>query len=386
MRERQFEHLPVKETVFILTEKCNLNCVYCYEKHKNKSNRTLSADFIKDKIRDQMLADNDRQELWIDFFGGEPLLEFDTIREVVDWFVATPWPPPAKAYRFMVDTNGTLLDDRMKQWFTDQHEHVILGLSLDGTKDAHDRNRCNSYDTVARHFDFFRQNWPEQPVKMTIGPDTIDQTYDGVLHIHSLGLQADFDVVFEDVWGDADSERQAVHVWAEQLDKLVTFYSTHPELRRPMVLNRNLEPLFAKPSLQKRTFCGAGKYITSFTCDGTEYPCFRFAPIAVREPLTDVFSAPDLENKECACCPFERVCTTCEGHNYTVTGSCFKRTNYHCMFFKLSLLASAKLMLLDHPDDLLKPPEGQSKEEQLQRMRRLLAIRIVNDLCGSIVN
>jgi len=188
------------------------------------------------------------------------------------------------------------------------------------------------------------------------------------------------------VWGDADSERRAARVWAEQLDKLVSFYAMHPELPRPTALSRDLELLFAKPTPKKRTFCGAGKYITSFTPDGTEYPCFRFSPIVVREPLADVFSAPDVENEQCAQCAFERICTSCEGHNYAATGSCFNRTNYHCLFFKLSLLATAKLTLLDHPDYLGQAPEGQSKEEQLRRMRKLLAIRVVNDLCGSIVD
>lgn len=329
-----------------------------------------------------MLADDGCKELWIDFFGGEPLLEFNTIREVVEWFVSTSWPPAAKAYRFLVTTNGTLLDDRMKGWFSAHRKHLTLGLSFDGTKDAQDRNRSNSYDSVAQHIGFFRDNWPDQPVKMTIGPETIEQTLEGVLHIHSLGLQADFDVIFEDVWGDASSKLRAVRVWTEQLDKLVLFYFEHPELQRPMVLSRNLEYLFTPKSSKPRTFCGAGKFVTSFTADGLEYPGFRFAPIATQKPLFDVFSAPELENEQCSQCPFEKICTTCEGHNYSVTGSCFKRTSFHCEFFKASLMACAKLLLLDHPDDLRQSPESQSKEEQLQRMRRLLAVRVINELCA----
>ncbi len=384
MPKREYDDLNVREIIFVLTERCNLNCVYCYEKNKNLSDKTLSAGFIKDKIEFYMLADDGHDELWIDFFGGEPLLEFDTIREVVDWFVATSWPS-GKSYRFLVETNGTLLDDRMKKWFTANRDRVTLGLSLDGTKDAHDRNRSNSYDSVARHLDFFHDNWPLQPVKMTVGPESIDQMYDGVLHIHSLGLQADFDVIFEDVWGDTASKRRAVRVWAEQLDKLADFYFSHPELRRPMVLNRNLDLLFSRTLPEKRTFCGAGKHITSFTPDGLEYPCFRFAPIAVQNPTRDVFFGSGPVNEECARCPFEKICTTCEGHNYVVTGSSFKRTDYHCQFFKISLLACARLMMLDNPNDLATPSGDEPKEELLQRMRRLLAIKVVNELCSPVV-
>lgn len=379
---REYEQLHVRELIFLLTEKCNLNCVYCYEKRKNCGGVSLPAAFVKDKIREQMVATNGCKDLWIDFFGGEPLIEFDTIREVVDWFLATRWTPPAKKFRFLVETNGTLLDDRMKEWFADRREHVIVGLSLDGTKAAHDRNRSNSYDLIAPHFEFIRRNWPEQPVKMTIGPETLDQMYAGVLHIHSLGLQAEFDVIFEDVWGDGEGERRAVKAWAQQLDKLVDFYSAHPKLRRPDVLSRKLEYLFAPPPA-KRTFCGAGKYMTSFTADGREWPCFRFAPIVVDQPLTDVFAAMDGENAECRSCPFEKICTTCEGHNYAVTGSCFNRTSFHCRFFKVSLLASARMRLLDRPCG--QPPENQTKEERLEEMRSLLAIRVINDVCSPLL-
>jgi sulfatase maturation enzyme AslB (radical SAM superfamily) len=370
--------------VFIVTENCNLNCVYCYEKHKNGN--TLSADFIKQKIRAEMLAENGYEELSVIFFGGEPLLEYDTIREVVDWFLSIDWPVRAKTVRFQVATNGTLLNRSIKQWFATHRNRVTLCLSMDGTKTAQDRNRCNSYDSVIRHMDFFRENWPQQPLKMTIGPESLDLVYEGVVHIHNLGLMVEPDIVFEEVWGDPDSQRMAVRVWAEQLDKLVQFYFANPQFQPPDVLRRKLLRLFGVTPDPKRTFCGAGKHTTTFAADGREFPCFRFAPVSIDRPLDDVFGGPDIENDQCATCAFEKICPTCEGHNYLVTGSSFKRTTYHCRFFQVSLLASAKLMFLEHSEDLTHPPESQSEEEQLQRMRRLLAIRVVNDLCAPVVD
>jgi sulfatase maturation enzyme AslB (radical SAM superfamily) len=378
---REFNQLPMREMIFLLTEKCNLRCVYCYEEHKNKGSRALSPAFIKDKIHAAMVADDGCGELWFDFFGGEPLLEFETIREVVDWFLATNWPRPAKSFRFLVTTNATLLTVEMKRWFTLVRDHVTLGLSMDGTKAAQDRNRSNSYDAVIQHVEFFRRNWPLQPVKMTVGPDSIDQVYEGVLHLHSFGLQAEPDVVFEDVWGTEEEELKAAGIWAEQLDGLVRFYHAHPELRRPLLLSRRLTNLFNAPSAVKKTFCGAGRQTTSFMPDGAEYPCFRFGPIAVDEPLKDIFAAPDIENTRCAACPYEKICPTCEGHNYFASGSCFQRTDYHCRFFKASLVATAKLMLLDHPGDLGPVAHDEPKEARRERMRRLLAIRLVSDDC-----
>ena len=219
--------LPIRQVAFVLTERCNLRCVYCYERFKNKRRRHMSADAIKRRIGAELTADNGFDYVWFIFFGGEPLLRYETIRDVVEWSRATAWPAPAKEFQFMVETNSTLLNAHMKQWFAEHRDHVILSVSLDGTKDAHDRNRSNSYDKVAPHADFLCQNWPDQPVKMTVGPETIEETYEGVLNIRDLGLNAEFDVLFEDVWGDEDSERRFVRIWAEQLDRLVEF------LRRP---------------------------------------------------------------------------------------------------------------------------------------------------------
>lgn len=379
----EFEEGTGREIVFVLTEACNLNCVYCYE--TNKSSQALSAEFIKEKIREEMLAPDPCKLHSIGFFGGEPLLRFNVIREVVDWFFETSWPRPVEKFLFRVSTNATLLNDDMKRWFASRNQNITLGLSMDGTKEAQDRNRCGSYDAVIKHIDFIRENWPAQPVKMTISPRTIDQTYDGIVHIHSLGLPVEPDVVFEDVWGDEESEKRAVRSWARQLDRLVEYYFAHPELHRPNLLNRAFHRLFTDANGPKRTFCGAGKYLVAYASDGTKYPCFRFAPLCAPQPLYDILATPDVENEKCASCAFDRICPSCAGLNYRVTGSSFHRTSYHCRFFMVSLLASAKLLRLDHPEDLSPSIREQSQEEKLMRMRRLLIMRTVDDLCAPVL-
>lgn len=65
------------------------------------------------------------------------------------------------------------------------------------------------------------------------------------------------------------------------------------------------------------------------------------------------------------------------------SGSCFNRTSFHCKFFKVSLLASARLRLLDRPCE--QAPENETREKRLERMRSLLAIRVINDICSPVV-
>jgi len=380
---RKFKESNIRELVFVLTERCNLACIYCYETHKG--NNVLSSDCIKEKIVEAMLKDDGYEILSVVFFGGEPLMEFDTIREVVEWFHEMKWPIPSKKCYFQVSTNGTLLNFNMKHWFSTYRDEITLSLSMDGTKSAHDRNRSNSYDKVIQHIEFFRDNWPNQPVKMTVSAESLSELYDGVVHIHSLGLSVEPDIVFENIWGDYTTKREAVCEWINQLDLLVNFYSENPQLRRPRLLKRNLLELF-NDDPESYTFCGAGKHTMTITANGNEYPCFRFAPVAVNLPLSDLSALEGVENALCSTCPFEHICQSCEGHNYLESGFPFYRTTYHCEFFKISLLASAKLMLFDHPEDLLEAPEHQSVEQMLRRTARLLAIRMVDEFCTPVVD
>ncbi len=384
-REDVSTHLPIRQVAFVVTERCNLRCTYCYEAFKNKRRRPFPPGEIKRRIESELLADNGFEYIWFIFFGGEPLLRFDTIRDVVEWTQARHWP--GKRYRFMIETNATLLDDAKKRWLAERKDDVILSVSLDGSKAAHDRNRSNSYDKVIRHAPFLRETWPTQPVKMTIGPETIADAYEGVVSVAEHGLNAEFDVLFENVWGDRESERRFVRIWADQLAHLVEFYAARPDLPRPSVLSRKLHHLYNVPLSFRRTTCGAGHEVTCFSPDGQEYPCFRFSPLVVSNPIQNLDSAPVRRNLRCASCPFEKICTSCEGHNYEANGSIYERTDFHCNFFKISMLASAEMSLRDRPiENPGSALEGLPVSARVDEMRRLLAIRLVNDECGPVLD
>jgi sulfatase maturation enzyme AslB (radical SAM superfamily) len=383
---RQYDDSKMRALQFLITEDCNLDCVYCYE--KSKSRDVLSTQFIMDKIYQEMLADNEYEELTIDFFGGEPLLEFDTIRDVVEWFHRMEWPSGKKAYRFTVTTNGTLLDEEKKKWFSRFSKVVTLCLSMDGTRDAHNKNRSNSYDAVIRNIDFYIKHWPLQPVKMTVSQQTINQMYDGIVHIHELGLPVTPDIILDNVWKSGEEKTKALQAYAQQLNKLLYYYYRNPLLPRMGMMDRNILALYeAGDNVRKRTtYCGAGKHLTCWTANGEEYPCMRFSPLCTQKPIHDLESLRDGINEKCQKCVFEILCPTCEGHNYEVTGSCFNRTDFHCEFFQLEMLASAKLYFLENEKDLI-GIDGNllSIEDGVNRIRKILAILAINDICGKIV-
>jgi sulfatase maturation enzyme AslB (radical SAM superfamily) len=85
------------------------------------------------------------------FIGGEPLLEFDLIKAIVEY---TSKKYQNKKYIFYAATNGVLLSSEIKRWFKEHKNIFYLRLSLDGTKDTHDHNRDNSFDYL--DIDFFK--------------------------------------------------------------------------------------------------------------------------------------------------------------------------------------------------------------------------------------
>ena len=206
---------------------------------------------------------------------------------------------------------------------------------------------------------FFRDLWPTQSVKMTTSLETLSQIYEGVQHLHSFGLPVEPTVVFEDIWGDKISRRTAWRIYSEQLNKLVGFYHTHPKVIRPVLLFRDIQSLYAHDQPKEgRLYCGAGKHLECYAADENQYPCMRFAPICSTRPVHSTALSEVKVNEKCESCVLERLCPTCQGYNYEVNGSCFARTNFHCEFFKLELLASAKLCLLDEGERLHKVDIG----------------------------
>ena len=112
-----------------LTQKCNLSCVYCYENHK--SSKMMRLETAKKIVDKELLLNDGYEEIEFDFFGGEPFLNFSLIKEITDYIIH--YVTNKKVLIFIV-TNGTLLNDEIKQWLIENKKYVICGLSLDGTK------------------------------------------------------------------------------------------------------------------------------------------------------------------------------------------------------------------------------------------------------------
>jgi len=122
------EHTFNRKTILLmLTYACNLNCVYCYEKDK-RTGKTMAFKTARKVIQEAFIENATVcEEIEIDFMGGEPLLEFDRIKEISEWMWSQNWSKP---YILYATTNGTLLNEEMKKWFSEHKERIVLGFII----------------------------------------------------------------------------------------------------------------------------------------------------------------------------------------------------------------------------------------------------------------
>ncbi|MBA4384812.1 MAG: hypothetical protein C0410_08755 [Anaerolinea sp.] len=358
-----------------LTEDCNLRCRYCYEPNKSRD-RYMSLATAQKVVIEYMEKENEFDGVQFDFFGGEPMLAFDLIRELVDWFHTRSW---RKEHLFFIGTNGTILTEKMKSWLVQNKDCVWLGISLDGNKIAHDLNRSNSYDLLMRNLPFFRENWPTQPAKMTISAETIPYVAESIIELEEMEIPFSANIVFEDIWGTPEQKVALLDIYAQQLDRLVEYYVVHSDLVPARIVD--LRPEFATNERKGDDdigedcvrYCGAGHEMVVIEVDGTKSPCHRFSSWVTGKPVPNnlVNHQKSWGPKKCAACRWNKICATCAGFNWQINGDSGVRTVYHCEAFKLELQASAKLhvlrLLQQKPEDIA----NLTPEEALLTKRRI---------------
>lgn len=334
-----------------ITERCNLNCVYCYE-HK-KDLRILPVQTIKEFLLNETASLNAFDEFEINFHGGEPMLAFPQIREIAEWVWSRTWPKPFICF---ATTNGTLVHGEIKEWFKANAKRFVLGLSLDGTKEMHDRNRSGSYDRI--DFAFFHETWPFQAVKATVSPYSIHTFADGVKHILKLGFSFSINLAYGMEWPD-----DLLPVYRRELQKVADFYLANPnlelhKLQAHIVSRIGANSIRKQEDRDNRKWCGTGSSMVCLGTDGKIYPCQSFMPSSevkdgdvVRMSL-DFSKDAIFRDPACSGCLLESACPSCYGNNYTRTGTLYTRDKTLCKFRKVEAVASSYLfgMMLQEPE------------------------------------
>ena len=353
-----------------ITHECNLNCIYCYQIHNDNNRCTLdTAKTVVDRIFDNM--PNGTKGVEIGFIGGEPLLEFNLLKEIVEY---TRKKKRDSNYLFFASTNGTLLTEEMKEWFSVHKDSFVLGLSLDGARETHNYNRSNSFDEI--DIDFFLANWPNQTIKMTLSEYSLPRLAENIKFLHSRGInniggvnlsEGTFD------WSNSDY----LKILAPQLKELVEFYVDNDTLELNQMFSKGLRFCEAKEK-KRQKWCGTGTNCHFFDVDGKKYPCAFLSPMTFsKDELFEIakidFTNDDnfLDDDCFANCYIYPICPTCAGANYLVNKNFKERDKSRCRIQKLISLFIADLQA----KRILKNPKKYENEKLYDTIEAIKKIR-----------
>jgi sulfatase maturation enzyme AslB (radical SAM superfamily) len=280
--------------------------------------------------------------LEIDFFGGEPLLAFDLIKKISEWTWNINWNKP---FIFSVITNGTLLNEKMKDWFRKNKDRICLCLSYDGSINGQNTNRSDSLSKI--DIDFFIETYPNQSLKMTISEKSIRYFADNIIEMHKKNIKC-----IANCAGNVPKwSESSLHVYATQMDKLLNYYIQNDNIQPINLFNLNLSRVLYPVNRENFVDCGAGKtrYVVDY--DGKKYPCQMLSPLALTEEQLknadklDFWNCANYTISPCFDCILNAICPVCYGMSYIIYGDCLKRDINVCNTFKIEALACCRYQI-----------------------------------------
>jgi uncharacterized protein len=333
---------------------CNLRCKYCFaDEGAYKGNREFMSEEVAFKAIDFLIKNSgDRKILEIDFFGGEPLMNFEVVKNTV-LYAKTESEKVSKKFLFTITTNGMLLKGEIADFLNREMDNVVL--SLDGRKEVHDNvrvtaNNKGSYDLVIENIKNFVKNRGNKSyyVRGTFTAKNLDFSKD-VMFINDNG----FDIIsLEPVVLPETSDLYIGKDKTEQINKeyevLAKEYLKRKKEGKPFNFFHFNIDLEGGPCINKRVnACGAGNEYFSITPNGNIYPCHQFADNPklcmgtvfegiINQDTRNIFKNSSLFTKEkCKDCFAKFHCSGgCSANNYNFNGDIDKPYEMTCEMMK----------------------------------------------------
>lgn len=326
--------------MLMVTHACNLNCTYCYESHK--SNKEMSFELAKSIITKEFdFAKKDKrfEKIEIDFMGGEPLMNFELIKKIVEWLRVANFDFPFICF---ATTNGTLLDESKKEWLEQNKDAIWLGASYDGSRDCQAINRGEIANAI--DYDFFHKLWPLQGLKMTISKESLPFLAESIIETQKRGFTLAASLAHGIEWNDRDAD-----IYISQLRELSKAYFDDDSIPPVNLLIRPLIGIHKPAEVQKR-FCGAGVYMITYDVDGKSYGCHMFSPIvlgnsALISDNVEWTCETIAEDPRCRECILKDYCPTCMGFNYRYRGDLSKRDYNWCKMVLAEAIVSCEFQI-----------------------------------------
>jgi uncharacterized protein len=273
----------VKALCLHIAHDCNLACKYCFaEEGEYHGRRALMPFEVGKKALDFLIANSgNRKNLEVDFFGGEPLMNWDVVKQLVE-YGRSKEKEYNKNFRFTMTTNGVLLNDEIMEYCNREMSNVVL--SLDGRKEVNDqmrpfRNGKGSYELIVPKFQKFAKLRGEKDyyIRGTFTRNNIDFSKD-VLEFADLGFESmSIEPVVAQDEEDYSIRQEDIPAILEEYDKLaVEYIKRQKEGRGFNFFHFNID-LTQGPCVAKRlSGCGSGTEYLAVTPWGDFYPCHQF--------------------------------------------------------------------------------------------------------------
>ncbi len=274
----------VKALCLHISHDCNLSCRYCFagEGEYNQNKRELMSYEVGKRALDYLVENSgSRRNLEVDFFGGEPLMNWDVVKRLVEYGRSIE-EQNNKKFRFTLTTNGVLLNDDILEFANKEMSNLVL--SIDGRREVHDRMRPfrggqGSYDKIIDKFKKAADSRDQMNyyVRGTFTRNNLDFSED-VKHLAELGFeQISVEPVVASPEEDYAIREEDVPMILEQYDKLAKYLLDRRKEGKPVNFFHFMIDLSGGPCVAKRlSGCGSGTEYMSVTPTGDLYPCHQF--------------------------------------------------------------------------------------------------------------
>ena len=344
----------VKALCLHIAHTCNLNCSYCFASQgKYHGERAVMSYEVGKRALDFLIENSGtRRNLEVDFFGGEPLMNFQVVKDLVA-YARSIEREKGKNFRFTLTTNGVLVDDDVIQWANRECSNVVL--SLDGRKEIHDRFRVDyagngSWEKIVPKFQKFVQARGGKDYYMRgtfthANPDFLKD----IQTMLDLGFN---ELSMEPVVCAADDPSALTDddlpIVMEQYEKLADLMLQRDKEGRPFTFYHYMIDLTGGPCIYKRiSGCGSGTEYMAVTPWGDLYPCHQFVGeerfclgniwqgVTNREIQKEFACCNVYAHPECRDCWARLYCSGgCAANAYHATGSVTGVYEYGCKLFR----------------------------------------------------
>ncbi len=344
----------VKALCLHIAHTCNLNCSYCFASQgKYHGERAIMSFEVGKRALDFLIENSgSRRNLEVDFFGGEPLMNFDVVKQLVE-YARSVEKKYNKNFRFTLTTNGLLIDDDVIEFANKEMSNVVL--SLDGRKEVHDRFRVDyagkgSWERIVPKFQKLVEarggkNYYMRGTFTHANPDFLKD----IQTMLDLGFnELSMEPVVCPSGDPSELTEEDLPIVLEQYEKLADLMIKRNNEGKPFTFYHYMIDLSGGPCIYKRiSGCGSGTEYMAVTPWGDLYPCHQFVGDD-KYRLGDIWKGVEntaiqeefLEcnvyaRKECEDCWAKLFCSGgCAANAYHATGSVKGVYEYGCKLFR----------------------------------------------------